>query len=430
MRAFDVIRHGGLAEEVLTATLGPGLRLYVVPKRGFVRKYAAFATRYGSIDRVFRLSGEEPVTMPDGIAHFLEHQLFAMEDGDALDHFARLGASANAFTTYTTTTYLFSATEGFDECLSYLVDFVQTPYFRPEGVEKERGIIEQEILMYRDHPHWRLSDNLREALFHRHPVRVDIAGTVESVRRITSEQLERCYRTFYHPANMVLSVVGDVDPERVAAVVEDRLARRRYPPQAGIERLLPDEPATVARREVREVMAVSRPMVLLGFKDTWVPVTGRQRLCRDLLTELALEGAFGLGSDLYRRLYEEGLVDDSFTFSYMGDETYGMTTVGGETDDPERLTAALLDGIEDLRRRGLTDDDWVRLRNRLYGELLGHFDSLEAIAYLCNEAHFGGWRPFDAVAELATLDLEAVNRRLREHLDPDRHARSLILPAG
>lgn len=418
-----------LQETLYSAVLPSGLHIFILPRKGYAKKFASFATRYGSIDNCFKVPGETDWTrVPDGIAHFLEHQLFAQEYGDAFEKFSELGASANAFTTYNSTTYLFSATENFSQSLELLLDFVQTPYFTDQGTDKERGIIIQEINMYHDNPGWRLGQNLREHLFSKHPFRIDIAGTAETVRQITTEMLIKCYETFYHPDNMVVSVVGDVDPRQVVEQVAESVEKRGLKPRSPIQRQLVDEPAAVVSRRAVDRMAVARPIVAIGFKDIEQTGSGRDIVKKELLTDVALQVLFGPSSPFYDRLYQEGLIDDSFSASYYGERGFGMTTVSGETDRPEELAEAVLAEVRRAAETGLESNDVERVRRSLYGEMVGTFDSVESLSYLLNNSFFRDVQLFDPLQVLEKIDVNQVNERVRQHLLPELHAVSIINP--
>ncbi|MDI3299276.1 MAG: pitrilysin family protein [Bacillota bacterium] len=428
---IERVEAAEIGERMERALLPSGLMVQVLPKPGFAKKYGTFATRYGGLDSSFWVPGEsERTDVPDGIAHFLEHQLFAEEEGDAMDRFSRLGAGSNAFTTHTSTTYLFSATERFEEALAILLDFVQHPYFTEAGVRKESGIILQEIRMYQDDPRWRIDFNLRQALYVRHPFRLDVAGTPESIRRITRDLLERCYRTFYHPSNMVLTVVGDVEPRRVVEQVAEDQARRGVGPQPPIRRFRPEEPDRIERRRVEARMPVARPWVAVGFKERGGLAEGVAAVRRDLATSLLLELIFGRGSDFYAEAYEEGLIDGSFGAGYNGDEDFGLSVVEGESDEPERLVERVLEVVERARRGGVDARRFEALRKKLLGGLVAELDSPESLAFLANEAYFHGHTLFDTFAVARDLSLGEVEERLRSHLDPAFHAVSLILPEG
>ncbi|MBX5467031.1 MAG: insulinase family protein [Firmicutes bacterium] len=414
-----------LQEVLVQQTLESGLVVTVIPRPGFKKAYATFTTHYGSIDNHFQPPGEEPVTVPDGIAHFLEHKMFEKpEGGDVFDDFAALGASANAYTDYTTTTYLFATTQHFYEALTILLDFVQRPYFTPENVEKEKGIIEQEIRMYLDMPQDRLHSHLMRALYQRHPARIDIAGTVESIRTITPEALYRCYGTFYHPSNMMLLVIGDVDPEAVVEAVRANQAAKGYVRQGAIARWFPEEPEAVAAPRVEHRMAVARPLLLVGYKDRpdrpgWPPLT------REVAAGLALGMLVGPSSALYERLYREGLINDRFAARYSHEATFAFAALGGETPDPDRLEAIL---VEELPRAPLTAADLERIKRKELGGYVALFQNPEELAYWVNHLYFRGIDCFRYPDVLQAVTLEQVEAVRRELLDPAHCAVSVIRP--
>jgi len=304
MRRID---YDSLRETVYCEQLPNGLQVYVVPKPGFRKTFAAFATKYGSIDNHFQAQGGPEIRVPDGIAHFLEHKMFEEPTGDIFAQFASQGASANAFTGFERTVYIFSATERIAENLTTLIDFVQNPYFTDENVEKEKGIIGQEIKMYQDHPDWRSYYGLIAAMYREHPVRIDIAGTIESISQITKETLYDCYRTFYHPSNMMLVVAGGVHAEDVMALVRDNQAAKTFGPQREIRRFFPKEPPEVARRTLTVRLPVSLPKCLLGFKEPQHNLEGRALLERELCTKLVFDALFSPSSVQYQSLYDEHL---------------------------------------------------------------------------------------------------------------------------
>lgn len=427
---WNVVQDERLREQVFQTRLDNGLAVFVMPKPGFHKKYAVFATRYGSIDNRFRRGGESQViAVPDGIAHFLEHQLFEDEGGHVFDAFADLGASVNAYTSYTMTSYLFSTTDNFRQAFDKLLDFVQAPHFTDAGVQKEIGIIEQEIRMYQDHPRHRLAMNLLQALYHVHPVRIDIAGTVESIREITADTLRLCYDTFYHPSNMAVFVVGDVHPDEVLQQVVDDMAARNYSFRPPVERLFDPEPPEAAQARVETTMAAARPLYALGFKAA--PATDAdQRLRDEVTTLLALSAALGRSSALYQELYEADLIDDSFSARFVAGTNFEHTVIGGETNDPEELHQRLAAGLERLRETGIPEEDIVRAQRQAVGEFVQLFDSLEFIANGFLFYHFKDASLFGYMRALAEATPEQVNARLAEHLRPERAAVSIVWPQG
>jgi predicted Zn-dependent peptidase len=433
------IQNGIPGEAIFEGRLHNGLTVIVSQRRGYAKRFAIIAARYGSVDNTFAdpETGER-VRVPDGIAHFLEHQLFAQESGDAFDEFSRNGASANAATSFTTTSYVFSCTDQFEKNLRLLLRFVGTPYFTEKNVAKEKGIIGQEIKMYEDNSDWRVFMNLMAALYHRHPIRIDIAGTVESISNITPSALLRCYRTFYHPANMALFVVGDVDPEAVADLAGDvgektaRNGRGAGAPSgangAAIERFLPEEPALPARRHVSQSLLVSQPKVAIGFKDAEPFPPGRLLVRREITTHLLLDAVMGKSSALYSRLYEKGIIDDSFSSAYSTDSGYGFTIVAGETKDPARFVRELRAGMARAAREGISDEDFSRIRRKAIGKFVRQFNSPESLAYALLSYHFRGSSLFDYYRELRRVTKAELAARLAEHLSPRQSAVSVILP--
>ncbi|MCL6562058.1 MAG: insulinase family protein [Firmicutes bacterium] len=412
-------------ETLHTFTVPSGLAVAVIPRPGFKKIYATFATHYGSIDNHFRPPGEAAVEVPDGIAHFLEHKMFEKADGgDVFDDFARVGASANAYTDYSTTTFLFSTTQHFWEAFSVLLEFVQRPYFTPENVEKEKGIIEQEIRMYLDMPSDRLHSHLMRALYQVHPARIDIAGTVESIRTITPEALYRCYQTFYHPSNMLVTVIGDVDPQQVVETVARDQERRGLSAKGRIERIFPPEPAEVATPRVEHRMSVARPLLMVGYKD--VPeVPGWSRLEREVVAGLTLGMLVGPSSPLYERLYGEGLINERFSARYTQDDSFAFAALGGETPDPDRLEETL---TRELPLAPLREEDLERLKRKELGSFVTLFQIPEDLAYLYNHLHFRGLDLLQYPEVLEGVTLERVEAFRQLFTRPERRAVSVIRP--
>ncbi len=427
---WDVLENSTLGERVYCMNLEPGPAVYVFPKEGYSKNYAIFSTQFGSIDNHFLIggNGRENIEVPDGVAHFLEHKLFDEEEGNVFDLFASYGASPNAFTGFTHTTYLFSCTDFFPENFKLLLSFVQNPYFTEESVEKEKGIIQQEIRMYQDNPNWRAFFNLLGALYREHPVRNDIAGSIESINRITKDVLYKCYHTFYHPANMAIFAAGDLDPEEVLQLAGESLAQWKGSPPPVIERFFPPEKPEVYQKEVVAELSVSQPILNIGFKDPYHYLDGRELLFRDLATELLLEMIFGKSEPLFNRLYEEGLVDERFSAGFMAECSYGYTLIGGRTKDPLRLREEVLKGVAEARRNGLNEESFSRHKRKLKGEFLRSFNSLEFIANNYLSYRFRGIDFFEFIDILEQIQLEDALRRLDEHLREELHAASIVKP--
>ena len=428
---FKLIENKTLQEKLYHFRVDPGMDLYVLPRPGYRKKYAIFSTRFGSIDNKFRIEPEQEFSdLPDGVAHFLEHKLFEDEEGNVFDRFAALGASANAYTSFTQTTYLFSCTERFAENFGVLLDFVQDPYFTEQTVQKEQGIIGQEIKMYDDHPHWRVFFNLLESLYQAHPVRNDIAGTVESISRITPELLYRCYNTFYHPSNMAVFVVGDLDPQQVYSLTAENLAARNYSPLGAIVRSFPAEPSEVLKRRAEQQLVVSEPLVFIGYKDNAVKyLKGCELMRREILMELVLDILFGTSEKFYNDLYRDDLIDENFGAEYSAESNYGYVMIGGETKDPDQLCERIMGAIETMNKVGIDEEQFERHRRKILGGYIRRFNSLEFIANNFLAYRFRETDLFELPSILQEIKLEEALALVKENLDPQRHAVSLILPS-
>ncbi|MFE4709644.1 EF-P 5-aminopentanol modification-associated protein YfmH [Paenibacillus sp. NPDC056722] len=424
---MEQLRYDKLQETLYHEVMDNGLQVYVLPKPGFRKTYATFATKYGSVDNHFRVAGGEETTVPDGIAHFLEHKMFEEPEGDIFATFASNGASANAFTSFDQTVYLFSATENIETNLSTLVDFVQRPYFTDENVEKEKGIIGQEINMYADNPDWRVYFGLIEAMYDKHPVHIDIAGTIDSISTITKETLYTCYNSFYHPSNMLLFVVGGVEPEKVFELIRSNQAGKSYDIQGDIERIFEKEPEQVATKRKESKLAVSMPKCLFGFKEKELGLTGEAAVRRDLTTKLMLDLLLGSSTALYQKLYDEELISDSFGHEFNSSPQYAFSAIGGDTKDPDLLLKRIKEEIEPLLQSGFAEKDFERARKKKIGGYLRMLNSPENIAHEFTRYQFRGGDLFEVLPLYESITLDEVNARLRSHVDWEQLAVSLVV---
>jgi predicted Zn-dependent peptidase len=420
-----------LKEEVYYEKLENGLDVYFMPKHGFTKKYAILATNYGSNELEFVPIGEnEKFRVNEGIAHFLEHKMFEQPDGgNAFDKFSKWGASANAFTNFTMTAYLFSGTENFYDSLDHLIDYVQTPYFTDENVEKEKGIIEQEIKMYEDDPDWNVYFNCLKALYVNHPVRVDIAGSVESIYKITKEELYKCYNTFYNPGNMALFVVGDLDVDKVMEVVKkvnnydvDKLSNE-------IQRFYPEEPDRVNEKEIVAKFPISMPMFNIAFKDNKVGIRGNELLRKEIVTEILTDMIFKRGSRLFEDLYMKGLINDNFGGGFSSQVDYGFTIIGGDSKDPREVKRLILEHIEKYKNEGLNKHEFERTKKKKIGNFLKYFDSVNFIANNFISYNFKGINVLDYLDVLKDVTFEEVEERLKSHLKEEYCVISIVEPS-
>ncbi len=372
---MERIEYPGLDEAVYRQTLPNGLRVLVCPRQGFSRRIAYFVTDYGSMHTHFAYAGQE-YRAPAGIAHYLEHKLFDMPDGrDISAEFAALGANVNAFTSYDMTAYYFSCTEHFPECLRLLLEFVSTPYFTAESVEKERGIIDQEIGMNEDAPDSRVYEDLMAMAYAQHPVRVPILGTSQTIRDITPEMLTLCHRAFYTPGNMILCVVGDVQPEAVCAAAREILGDT--PRETGEKRTDYREPLLCPKAYTRRDMEVAMPMFSLLFKAHPVQ-RGEAGIRREIAADLAAEALFGEASQLYLDLYRQGIIDSSFGGGFETIDGCAMLMVSGDSRQPEQIRDALIAQAEKLVQSGIPEADFQRMKRSALGRRIRALDSFDA----------------------------------------------------
>ncbi|EII6780190.1 TPA: EF-P 5-aminopentanol modification-associated protein YfmH [Clostridioides difficile] len=419
-----------LKEEVYYEKLQNGLDVYFMPKRGFMKKYAILATNYGSNDLEFVPIGEDKkIRVNEGIAHFLEHKMFEQPDGgDAFDKFSKLGVNANAFTNFTMTAYLFSATENFYESLEHLIDYVLTPYFTDENVEKEKGIIAQEIKMYNDDPDWNVYFNCLKAMYVNYPARIDIAGTVDSIYKITKEELYKCYNTFYNPGNMALFVVGDLDVEKVIDVTKKSNNYKVDKLSKSIERFYPEEPESVKEKEVIEKFPISMPMFNIGFKDSNVGLKGKELLRKEIVTDILVGMLFKKGSKLYEDLYMQGLINENFGAGFSSQVDYAFSIIAGDSKEPKKVKEIILDYIEKSKKEGLSKEEFERTKKKKIGSFIKCFDSINFIGNSFISYVFKDINLLDYLDVIKDITFEEVEERLKEHFKEEYCVISIVEP--
>ena len=417
--------YPALGETLYEETLPNGLTVLTAVKPGFRKNAAYFATRYGGADRRFKINGEW-IDTPAGVAHFLEHKMFDMPDGrSVMAEFAAQGASPNAFTGSGCTAYYFTGTEHFMENLRLLLTYVSTPYYTEESVAKEQGIIGQEICMSEDNPGYAGYFQLLGALYARHPIRESIAGSIESIAQITPETLYRCHSVFYHPSNMVLCCVGDVDPEAVVTaareILPDTPGEKPERDYGAAETLLPE------RSRAEKAMSVSAPQFLLGAKLPYLS-TGKERARQKLLCELACRCFLGESSALYNDLYAKGLLNRDFAVEYDCTAETAFVVFGGESRDPNAVADAVQEALSAVAMRGLDAAAFERSRRAKLGELITSLDSVQTYAVTMAQARLDGWNALDAVSVMETLTAQDAEAFLCENLPRERLALTVIRP--
>lgn len=416
-------------ETIYRKRLKNGLTVCVMPKEGYKKQFASFTTKFGSNDLIFKTSKEQDFyQVHEGIAHFLEHKLFEEKNGNAFDRFSALGASVNAFTNFNVTSYYFTTTSHFYESLDHLIDLVQTPYFTNENVEKEKGIIEQEIKMYQDNPQWRVYFNFLKAMYRNHPVKNDIAGTVDSIYQINKEELYRCYHTFYHPANMLLFAAGEIDPDQVFEQAEAYFSKRELLSQETIERQQSVEPDEIGMPYIENTLSVSTPLFNLGYKDLKLQSHGDQLMKKETLLRVILDIIFGKSSSLFEKLYDKGLVNQDFNGEYIGELDYGYSLVGGESKDPKEVKRYIDEAVEALKVKGIPEEDFQRILKKQIGENLSYFNSLEYVGNSFVTYYFRGSNFLEYIEVLKTATLEEANGLLKDHFNPSNQVLSVIKP--
>lgn len=423
-------KNKATGEELYYGTHSSGLEMYIIPKKGYSKTYAIFGTRYGSVDSEFVVPGETEVTkVPDGIAHYLEHKMFDQPDGsNVFDKFSKYGGNANAFTSFNMTAYLFSATSNIEENLETLMDYVQSPYFTKESVEKEQGIIGQEIRMYDDDGKWRLFFNFLDCIYQNHPVKKDIAGTVESISHITPDYLYKCYNTFYNLSNMVIVVIGDIDPVKISKVIENGV-KKNEPFSQEIKKLYPIEPDEISKPYAEQTLSVAKPLFMTGFKDVDNSLKGKELLKKSIEMNILLKMLFGKSSKLYKELYEKGLISNSFSFEYTFQPDYAYSSVDGESSEPKTVYNAIIDEIERIHRDGLSIDSFERIKKVIWGEYIRMQNDVEDYAHTFIQMKLMGVDYFEFPEAYSEISFEDIQNRFKNHFVKERSVLSVINPA-
>ena len=411
-----------LNEEYTVTTLNNGLKIYIMEKQNFDSVYAVFGTKYGSIDNCFNLNNGEYIEVPNGIAHFLEHKLFESEDGDAFTKYSKTGAYANAFTSFDKTCYLFSCSSLFEENLDILLNFVQSPYFTEQTVRKEQGIIGQEIRMYDDSPGWCVLFNALEAMYHNHPVKVDIAGTVESIAEIDDNLLYECYKTFYNPANMFICIAGKVDTDKVL----DKISSAIKPcDKIQINRKKVDEPVSVVTNYVEKKLEVALPLFCVGYKQQLK--TEEPSLRDSIAVNLLLKLIFGESSHFYKRLTDMGLINDEFETEYFTGRGFAAILLEGESYEPKKVAEEIKKEIYSVLKNGIDAELFEAIKRDSFGDTIKRYNSVNNIAMMFIDAAVSNYNIFDEIEILREITLEEVLKHI-EIFDENKAVLSVISP--
>ncbi len=416
-------------EELFYKKLESGLKVYIIPKKDYSQSYAIFGTNYGSVDSEFVVPGDSDVTVvPDGIAHYLEHKMFDQPDGsNVFDKFSKLGANANAFTSFNITAYLFGATSNIEENIKTLMDYVQSPYFTEESVQKEQGIIGQEIKMYDDSGSWKLFFNFINCLYQNHPIKKEIAGTVESISHINADYLYKCYNTFYNLSNMAIVLVGNIDVEKAFDTIE-KSVKKNEPFKEEIKRIYPTEPMEISKSYHEQSLSVAAPLFMMGWKDTDTGFGGDKLLKKTIEIQILLKMLVGKSSKIYKRLYEQGLINASFSTDYTEQCDYAFSSLDGESKEPQKVFETVLDEIDAIKKQGLLKEDFERVKRVVWGRYIRMLNDVEDYASSFLRSVFMDVDFFNYDEVYKRITFEDITNRFINHFTRERAALSVINP--
>ena len=421
---MEYIKNDILDEGYYSINHKSGLKIFVYPKKDYAQTYAVFGTKYGSIDTRFKRSDKKDfIEIPEGTAHFLEHKLFESEELDAFQRYAKTGASANAYTSFDRTCYLFTCTGHFKENFEILLDFVRHPYFTEETVQKEQGIIGQEIDMYKDLPDWVCLFNMLGGMFHNHPVKIDIAGTKQSISEITAEMLFSCYNTFYNLSNMALAVAGNVTVEEVIEIA-DRLLEKDEP--VTVERVFKEEPAEIVEQYIEEKLALITPVFCFGYKENHA--TPERTIKETIGKSLLLDMIAGQSSDLYKELLDEGLINDTFSTEYFNGHGYAVPMFSGESQNPKKVTLRIHERIMEFKEKGFSSEEFEIVRKKHYGKTVRAFTDVDTIANGLVVSHFENDNLFSEFKVLQEITADYCYELLKESFDNEKAVLSVVNP--
>ena len=421
---MQIIENSKVKEKLYIEKLENGLTVMIIPKKGIQKKYIIWGTNYGSNDNKFIVPGETEVTeVPKGVAHFLEHKMFEQENGkNSLDVLTALGVNANAYTTNNHTAYLYECTDNFYEALDEFMNYVQHPYFTDENVEKEKGIIGQEIMMYDDYPDWKVYLNALECMYHKNPVKLDITGTVETISHIDKDILYKCYNTFYNPSNMAMVVSGDFEPEKLLEEIKKRLIEKKA--NGEIKRIYPEEPESIVKEKTEQKMDVSEPLFTIGIKDK--VATQKEKVKKHLAIEILLNMLIGKSSDLYQELYKSGVMFSIPNVDYEFSRDYAHILVTGQSKEPEKVYESFKNAIRELREKGIESEEFKRMKKMLYGSFIKEYDEPGDIARMFLADFFKGINSFEYLEEITTINEQYVEQILNEVFNENKMILSVI----
>ena len=425
---MQIIDNLKVNEKLYIDKLDNGLTVMIIPKKAVQKKYVILGINYGSNDSTFIAQGEKDVTeVPKGVAHFLEHKMFEQENGtNSLDVLTSLGVNANAYTTNDHTAYLYECTDNFYEALDEFMDYIQHPYFTDENVEKEKGIIGQEISMYDDYPEWKVYLNALEAMYHNNPIKLDITGTVETISKIDKDILYKCYNTFYTPSNMAMVVCGDFDPNMLIQEIKKRLITSEN--KGDIKRIYPDEPENIVKSKVVQNMEVSRPLYTIGIKCKTMDFSELpdKVVRKHIAIQILMNIIFGESSSLYKKLYDSGNISYAPNMDFEFSKKYAHILITGQANDPDILYEEFKKRVNELKTNGIKEENFNRIKKMIYGDFVKEYNDVTDIARMFLSDYFKGINTFEYLEQIGTVDLKYVTDILNKIFDEDKMILSVI----
>ena len=426
---MQIIENSKVKEKLYIEKLENGLTVMVVPKKGIQKKYMIWGTNYGSNDSEFIIPGEKEITkVPNGVAHFLEHKMFEQENGtNSLDTLTALGVEANAYTTNDHTAYLFECTDNFYPAMDELMDYVQHPYFTDENVEKEKGIIGQEIMMYDDYPEWKVYLNTMQAMYHNNPIKIDITGTIETIGKIDKDILYKCYNTFYNPSNMAIVICGDFNPDEIIEEVKNRLIKKEANGQ--IKRIYPEEPEGIVKDKIEQKLEVSQPLYTIGIKDKPLDCDNfakNEIVKKHIAIEILLNIIMGRSSKLYKELYDEGIIYAGASMDYEFSKTYAHVLITGQSSKPEEVYKRIREEIKSLKQNGIDEKLFNRSKKMLYGMYVKEYDDTADIARMFLADYFKGINSFEYLEEIEGINVDYLKQVLNDVFKEEKMVLSIV----
>ena len=426
---MQIIENSKVKEKLYIEKLENSLTVMVVPKKGIQKKYMIWGTNYGSNDSEFIVPGEKEITkVPNGVAHFLEHKMFEQENGtNSLDTLTALGVEANAYTTNDHTAYLFECTDNFYPAMDELMDYVQHPYFTDENVEKEKGIIGQEIMMYDDYPEWKVYLNTMQAMYHNNPIKIDITGTIETIGKIDKDILYKCYNTFYNPSNMAIVICGDFNPDEIIEEVKKRLIKKEANGQ--IKRIYPEEPEEIVKVRIEQKLEVSQPLYTIGIKDKPLDCDNfakNEIVKKHIAIEILLNMIMGRSSKLYKELYDEGIIYAGASMDYEFSKTYAHILITGQSSKPEEVYKRIKEEIKSLKQNGIDEKLFNRSKKMLYGMYVKEYDDTADIARMFLADYFKGINSFEYLEEIEGINVDYLTQVLNDVFKEEKMVLSIV----